>query len=98
MSEKRFERKNNILSICGKLKELNLITTIYEYKYSIQILVNCDEDFKKESIKVRDRIRNNFEKQGYTVRVKGTYWLDITFVDIITIIDDCFNEKCPNGD
>lgn len=89
--EKRFERKNNIISICEKLKELNLITDIYEYKYSIQILVNCDEDFKKDSIKVRDRIRNNFKKKGYTVRVKGTYWLDIVFVDIITIIDDCFN-------
>ena len=91
MSEKQLERKNNILSICEKLKELNLITVIYKHKYSIQILVNCDEDFKKESIKVRDRIRANFEKQGYTVRVKGTYWLDIVFVDTVTIIDDCFN-------
>lgn len=91
MSEKRLERKNNILSICEKLKELDLITAIYENKYSIQILVNCDEDFKKDSIKVRDMIRNNFEKQGYTVEVKGTYWLDIVFVDIATMIDDCFN-------
>ena len=91
MSEKELERKNNILSICEKLKELNLITVIYKHKYSIQILVNCDEDFKKESIKVRDRIKDNFEKQGYTVRVKGTYWLDIVFVDTVTIIDDCFN-------
>ena len=91
MSEKQLERKNNILSICEKLKELNLITVIYKHKYSIQILVNCDEDFKKESIKVRDRIKDNFEKQGYTVRVKGTYWLDIVFVDTVTIIDDCFN-------
>lgn len=91
MSEKQLERKNNILSICEKLKELNLITVIYKHKYSIQILVNCDEDFKKESIKVRDRIKDNFEKQGYTVRVKGTYWLDIIFVDTVTIIDDCFN-------
>lgn len=91
MSEKRLERKNNILSICEKLKELNLITTISENKYSIQILVNCDGDFEKEYIKIRDRIRNNFEKQGYTVRIKGTYWLDVVFVDIIKIIDDCFN-------
>ena len=91
MSEKELERKNNILSICEKLKELNLITVIYKHKYSIQILVNCDEDFKKESIKVRDRIKDNFEKQGYTVRVKGTYWLDIIFVDTVTIIDECFN-------
>lgn len=91
MSEKQLERKNNILSICEKLKELNLITVIYKHKYSIQILVNCDEDFKKESIKVRDRIKDNFEKQGYIVRVKGTYWLDIIFVDIGIIIDECFN-------
>jgi hypothetical protein len=60
MSEKQLERKNNILSICEKLKELNLITVIYKHKYSIQILINCDEDFKKESIKVRDRIKDNF--------------------------------------
>lgn len=91
MSEKRFERKNNILSICEKLKELNLVTHIYEHKYSIQILVNRDGDFTKENIKVRDRIKNNFEKQGYVVRIRGTYWLDIVFVDITTIIDDCFN-------
>lgn len=82
--------KSNILSICRKLKELKLITHIQENKYSIQILVNCDADFEKESMEVRDRIRNNFEKQGYTVRIKGTYWLDILFVDITTIIDDCF--------
>lgn len=87
MSEKKqFERKNNILSVCRKLKELNLITAINKNEYSIQILVNCDE-----GIKIRDRIINNFEKQGYTVRVKGTYWLDIVFVDIMTMIDDCFN-------
>ena len=92
MSEKSdLEERNNILSVCRKLEELNLITTIHENKYSIQILVNCEGDFEKEYIKIRDRIRNNFKKQGYTVRIKGTYWLDIVFVDITTIIDDCFN-------
>lgn len=94
MSEKsdlEEEERNNILSVCRKLEELNLITAIHENKYSIQILVNCDGDFEKEYIKIRDRIRNNFKKQGYTVRIKGTYWLDIVFVDITTIIDDCFN-------
>lgn len=89
MSEKsdlEEEERNNILSVCRKLEELNLITAIHENKYSIQILVNCDE-----GIKIRNIIRNNFEKQGYVVRIKGTYWLDIIYVDIVKIIDDCFN-------
>lgn len=89
MSEKsdlEEEERNNILSVCRKLEELNLITAIHENKYSIQILVNCDE-----GIKIRNIIRNNFEKQGYIVRIKGTYWLDIIYVDIVKIIDDCFH-------
>lgn len=89
MSEKsdlEEEERNNILSVCRKLEKLNLITAIHESKYSIQILVNCDE-----GIKIRNIIRNNFEKQGYIVRIKGTYWLDIIYVDIVKIIDYCFN-------
>ena len=82
--------KDNILTVCKRLKKLGLIKTIKEHKYSIQILIRCDEEFKEDSYKVRDRIKFNFEEQGCTVDIKGTYWLDIIFVDVIQRIDDCF--------
>lgn len=85
--------KDKILTICNKLKQLGLIKEIDEYKYSIQIFINCDEDFQEDSYLVRDRIKMNFEKQGHTVNIHGTYWLEIIFVDIKTRIDDCFIEE-----
>lgn len=85
--------KNNVLTVCKKLQRLKLIKNIEEHKYSIQILINCDEEFEKDSYEVRDRIKKNFEKQGYKVHIKGTYWLDVVFIDIIQQIDDCFNNS-----
>lgn len=91
MAAKNME-KDNILTVCKKLKKLGLIKDIEEHKYSIQILIRCDEEFQEDSYLVRNMIKLNFEKQGYTVDIKGTYWLNIIFVDVIQRIDDCFNE------
>ena len=87
--------KENALNVCKKLKKLGLITSIVEKNYSIEILINIDDNSEEESRKIRDRIKENFETQGYKVNIKGTYWLDIIFVDIIQRVDDCFSEKCP---
>lgn len=91
-------KKENALNICQKLKELGLITAIVEKNYSIEILTNIDDNSEEDSRKIRDRIKRNFETQGYKVNIKGSYWLDIIFVDIIQRVDDCFKMIYFNGD
>lgn len=83
--------KDEILSICKKLKKVGFVKDIEEHKYSIQILINCDDDFKEDSYQIRNIIQQKFENKGYRVEIMGTYWLDIIFYDAASIIDDCFN-------
>ena len=87
--------KVKVLEICEKLYERGFVTKIQENKYSVQCLVRCDEEYEEDSIFVRDRIKHNFEENGYTVDILGTYWLEVIFVDVKQRIDDCFflNEK-----
>lgn len=81
---------SEIYDICLKLKELNLVKEIEQHKYSIKILINCDEDFEEDSYAIRDKIRLNFENEGCRVEILGTYWLDIVFTDVEKMIDNCF--------
>lgn len=88
---KKLTGKNHILDICHKLKDTGLISEIEEKKYSIKILIRCDDDSKdEEAYVIRDRIKNNFKKEGYNVDILGTWWLEIHFVNIRERIDNCF--------
>ena len=82
--------RNKILNICHKLKKEELIVSIEEKDYSINILIN-EELWTNTAYEVRDRIKGNFERMGYVVKIGGTWWLRITYYDALGIVDNCFN-------
>lgn len=82
--------KEKIIETCKKLQKLRFITEIEEKKYSIKFLIRTDEEHEQENYNIRDRIKRNFEKQGYIVNILGTWWLEVIFIDINQMIDDCF--------
>ena len=86
----RKNHKDKVLGICNNLKKLGVITEIEERRYSIDILIRCDDEYEEDSYFIRDRIKSNFEKEGFSVDIKGTYWLEIIYVDLRRRIDDCF--------
>lgn len=89
------EDKKRVLRVCRKLEFLKIITAIEEHKYSIQFLIRTHDVRKTEEddYEVRDRIKKNFEEQGYKVEILGTWWLEVYFIDIGQIIDDCFDDR-----
>lgn len=82
--------KQEILNICDKLKKQGFITEIKENRYSIQFLIRCDDDYEEDSYIVRNKIKSKFENKGYTVQIRGTYWLEVIYVNIDERINDCF--------
>ena len=51
----------------------------------------CRDLWTNTAYEVRDRIKGNFERMGYVVKIGGTWWLRITYYDALGIVNNCFN-------
>jgi hypothetical protein len=85
------DKRQEVLNICAKLMENDLIKDIGEKNGSIQMLVNINTIYSdEEEYVIRDKIKQNFDKLGYRTNILGTFWIDVTVVDVDKKVDACF--------
>ena len=91
-------KKNQVEKTCNELYRLGVVDKVEVHKHSIFILIKHEENrFEDDYVKIKEKIKRNFEKKGYIVVERGCtgysgihWWLEVMPMDIMEAIDNCF--------